>query len=503
MKRIIIITILTLAMCLTACDGGSGGDEPAPPPDITDAEPVSSQTSEDIYELVIEEFYDLEYPDSAYAIFDIDWSGTDELLVRYSDGTDVFTRLYTHTDGAVNELAEFWSRNSLLLDDYGNIYTIGSNGADNTVLEIKVISSDGTELEVLEYWERYGNVYSHISGDETEEITEEEFGEAFDMFDSVTTEIIDSLDWQVMTGDGAFGSGGASGGIRTDEFAREVYSAFMDNAIDQYEDIVTEEWLEFSAEEKERVYDSISAMLIQLGFHPVPLNGWIAEMDSDADFYSDYYIRSFAIENMGYDDADGLWALFRYAEGMEEGAHGPLHPEILAAADVITIEYYLDSYLLCIGGTHCVTQMTREWMAQEPSFMQGGSVTPIDTGDIFENVSIDYIIYGENESFQRADFGDTDLLPVMRGIGAIADDGAMLGQQLQISARSTFNAPKLFVMTEAEDGLITFAVAVFDEASGIYNWDGEVIRTYERCCFDADGNFLYIDENGSLQTISE
>lgn len=288
----------------------------------------------------------------------------------------------------------------------------------------------------------------------------------------------------------------------TDEFARVVYAALKKHSFEKYKTVTAVQWLAYTQEEKHQAYEDFSAIHKELGFKVNLEDAWIRGMDEDAEFYStDYYIFSFAIRQMGFDDPEVLFSLYNYAQGLDEEKYKSLHPKILSAADDITVEYYVGSYLLCIGGTHNIVQMTQKWTDQESSFIQTGSVTPTSTKDAFKDIDMDYTIGGEDGYFQQADFGAADLLPVFKAIGAIDKNGKMIQGQIQISAKGAFDAPKLFVLTQQSDGIIKFSVVEYDKDSTVYDWNGEVFTTSERCCFDKDGNFLYIDEAGTLQMI--
>lgn len=149
--------------------------------------------------LLLDEYSGARYDYCLYVFHDVDTNGTDELLVRYSDGMDEYTKLYTYANDSINEIGEFWSRNRLLLNEDGNIYSIGSNGASNTILEIKRISNDGTALVTTETWEVNGPIYTHTSPSGNEVISASEFEAVSDKFFNITTDFVDSLDWKSLT----------------------------------------------------------------------------------------------------------------------------------------------------------------------------------------------------------------------------------------------------------------------------------------------------------------
>lgn len=213
-------------------------------------------------------------------------------------------------------------------------------------------------------------------------------------------------------------------------------------------------------------------------------------------YYSDYDVseEDFLSEPNDWEDVSD--------DSVGEAALALLHPEILAVADDPTVEYYVGSYLLCVGEGHNIVQMTRDWTLEESWFVQSGSLTPISTGDIFEDISVSYSVGGEYGVFTEASFSNSDLLPVLDAIGALDADGSMRTEQIQICAKSSFDAPILFVLTQDYDGLITFAALWYNELDGEYVWDGWLYETTEHCCFDQDGNFCYIDEYGVFQMIS-
>lgn len=289
----------------------------------------------------------------------------------------------------------------------------------------------------------------------------------------------------------------------TEAFARDVHTAMQTHSFENYNSITSEEWKTMGEEERHQVYEAFFGILTDLGFSvPTEESTWIEGMDEDADFYTDYLIWDLAFQNLGFTGEDQLYALNSYIQGVDDGKYTSLHPEIFAAADDITVEYYEDQYLLCVGGNHNIAQLTKSWTTEESWFTQSGSVTPISTGDVFEDVSFSYSVGGSDGRFEEATFGEADLLLILKAIGAVAEDGTMQREQLQISAKSSFDAPQLFFLTQSDDGSIIFTVATYSEDDAMYVWDGKLFTTTERCCFDKDGNFCYIDNSGTLQTIA-
>jgi hypothetical protein len=154
-----------------------------------------------VYDGILEEFAARnnsgEYDYCDYVLYDIDFNNNAELLLRYSDGSDGYTNVYTYTDGAVNLIGEFWSRYRILLDGTGNIYTNGSGGAMYNSVERMQIADDGKSFEIIERWESdllddYTPFYTHTTESGTETITEDEF---FALYD-ISNDYIDTLDWQ-------------------------------------------------------------------------------------------------------------------------------------------------------------------------------------------------------------------------------------------------------------------------------------------------------------------
>lgn len=87
----------------------------------------------------------------------------------------------------------------MLLDEDGTFYIVGSNGASNTVFELARMSSDGTELVTMEAWEMDGYILTHSSQNGVNVISEREFEIATDRFYNITTEFVDSFNWQPLS----------------------------------------------------------------------------------------------------------------------------------------------------------------------------------------------------------------------------------------------------------------------------------------------------------------
>lgn len=139
------------------------------------------------------------YKNGKYVFYDIDGNGIDELLVCYEDMMDEYTNIYTYVDGTTYKIGEFWSRNRLLLDEDGNFYIMNSNNAANTTLELARISSKGTDLVTTEAWEMNGYIFTHTSQNGDDVISEREYQIASNRFFNITTDFVDSLNWQPLS----------------------------------------------------------------------------------------------------------------------------------------------------------------------------------------------------------------------------------------------------------------------------------------------------------------
>ena len=204
---------------------------------------------------------------------------------------------------------------------------------------------------------------------------------------------------------------------------------------------------------------------------------------------------SLSLENQGPRDLEYYARIYRYVRGVKDGKYPPLHPEILATADDITVEYRTGEYLLCVGSAHSIAEATKAWTTMDSFFYHSGSFHPIaDSPDAME-----FSIGGEEGKMQSATFAGTDFMPVFRGIGALAQDGSLQNEMLQICAISVSCAPALYVLTQDASGLITVAVVRYDQSKGSYVWNGEMLTTKERCCFNDEDVFCYINENETLQ----
>lgn len=287
--------------------------------------------------------------------------------------------------------------------------------------------------------------------------------------------------------------------IITEEFAFEVHAVMQAHSFEDYKNIDAIQWGALNEEKKHQAYEVFFGILLDLG---LPVNAeevaWIKAMDEDADFYTDYLMWGFAFQNMGFTEPEKLNLLDKYIQDIKEQKYAPLHPDIFNMADDITIEYNLGQYLLCTGGDHDMAQMTREWTTEETWFMTTGSITPVANDDIFEEERVEYSISGENGKMTTASIGEVNLLPVFRGMGALGEDGSMAHEQIQMSAKTTFDAPSLYILSEGTLGKINIAILKYSKDDKKYVWDNKVLVTNYRSCFSKDGAFCYIGENGEL-----
>ena len=292
----------------------------------------------------------------------------------------------------------------------------------------------------------------------------------------------------------------------TEELVYEIYSIMESYSFEKYKSIMDAEeiWNSYSDAEKKEVFEDFSSMAKELGLgFSADESKWRENMPENVDYYT-LWASAFLSLSLNDWDSQGkletFVGVFNYVKGIEEGKYSPLHPEILGATDSVTVEYYLGSYLLCVGGAHNISQITYKAMTDEGGiYYESGGVTAVEGADIFSDDHLNYSISGGNGIIESVSFGDTEFVPVLQAIGAIDGDGEMLNDQIQISAINVFNAPVLYIHTQDESGLITIAAVRYDQSSGNYNWDGAMFATTERSCFTKDGVFCYIDEDGILQ----
>ena len=162
---------------------------------------TESEDPTDIFAYVLDLYAAEHYIYCDYAFYDINSDGVDELLIRYSDRLDEYIHLYTYANGKTNKIGEFWSRSRLSLDQSGNLYNEGSSGAANSSYHIMRISADGTSLVTIEAWEVNYPIFTHISVDGVEAISEREFFTALESFDPMPN-LLNSLNWQPLATNG-------------------------------------------------------------------------------------------------------------------------------------------------------------------------------------------------------------------------------------------------------------------------------------------------------------
>ncbi len=170
---------------------------PTPPP--TNGK-VSSFPN-DALEPVLEDHREWGYDVCEYALYDVDQNGIDELFVRYRpEDYEEFEdmTLYTYANGEACYINEFSARFELLLNGDGNLYTRGSESADNYIMDRSTISDDGTEMIAHEVWEQDGTFYSYTSINGSEAISQNEYNTVFREFDAIAANnLVDRLDWQL------------------------------------------------------------------------------------------------------------------------------------------------------------------------------------------------------------------------------------------------------------------------------------------------------------------
>jgi len=296
-------------------------------------------------------------------------------------------------------------------------------------------------------------------------------------------------------------------GIMTEELAYEIYTIMDLYSFGEYRYITDSEetWNAYTDDEKTELFENISAMATELGliYSCSSESEWLEKMNEDVNYYSLWAsaYMSLSMDTESQRKMETCSNVYYYVQGIEDGKYSPLHPEILAKTDSYTVEYYQGDYLLCIGGSHNITQITREFANNDYGiFTQSGSVTSVVKEDIFESEDASYYISGGEGKFENVDFGDADFIPILQSLGAADDDGTLINEQIQISAITLFNAETLYIHTQDGEGLIKFAVVRFNEDTNLYEWDGEIFVTPERTCFGEDKIFRYIDENGTLQS---
>lgn len=316
---------------------------------------------------------------------------------------------------------------------------------------------------------------------------------------------IDDNDWN---DDGNNNGNSLGKGPFTEESINEIYSIMNSHSFEEYRSIINgeETWNSYDDAAKSALFETFSSMAKELGFSfSNSESEWRDNMDEDCGYYALWAnaFLSLSLNGDGQSKVENYASIFNYVKGIENGKYSPLHPEILAAADNLTVEYYIGSYLLCVGGNHNISQITYKAMTDEGGiYYESGGVTAVDGADIFSDDHLSYEISGGNGIIDSVSFGNTEFVPILQAIGAIDGDGLMLNDQIQISAINVFNAPVLYIHTQDENGLITVAVVRYNQNSGAYEWNGEMFNTSERTCFTKDGIFCYIDDNGTLQHIS-
>lgn len=307
--------------------------------------------------------------------------------------------------------------------------------------------------------------------------------------------------------DDDYNSQSSSGEPMTAQRAEEIYAVFAEiyasygDYVDLSDEEATAKWESYDADARALMYEQFLEIAPELGLSTNE-SEWIENMD----YYSSgtlFYRALLSLDANNDTHLPYLQSIYNYQKGLESGKYDPLDDRLLAVADNLTIEYYTDSYLLCTGGDHSIQQMTYDWTVKESSFGVNGSITAVKTGDIFKDESVSYYINGQNGVFENAEFGSTDFLPIFKGIGAIDENGAFLSEQIDICAVNVFDAEILYVLSREELGIITIAVVEFDESQGKYVWDRQTYTARDRCCFNKDDEFCYVDPQGDLWNLTK
>lgn len=283
----------------------------------------------------------------------------------------------------------------------------------------------------------------------------------------------------------------------TDERVEEIYAYMQQLQFDRYWSEFREHWLEYSEEERTALLQSAMDFAAAMGIR------YTNDMDAaqeNAEWYfvtaeTEYCLWSVVCESVGIQSSDQTYlnSIYFYAKGLADGEYSPLHPEILATATDLSIS----NQKLCAGSNSNISHISR--LDENGNFFTTGSVQAVDADGL--DGFVDYQISIHEHMFATAEFGDADLLPALQAIGAITDDGMLADTAVQICAVNLFDAKRLFLLFRDEAGTTHITTVTFDEGAQQYVWDESAYTTTETACFNADGDFCYIDESGSLQLI--
>lgn len=293
----------------------------------------------------------------------------------------------------------------------------------------------------------------------------------------------------------------------TPERMEEIYSLMIACSYEEYVGMGGREWHALPAAEKTAFIENLLLLADSLGADtsgrdlPAMVDSfdtWHYADEDEAGYGASLWTtgaRMLDIPDFSY-----YQSVYSYKKALEAGEIAPLPDPLIPLADSFEPQRYVDLYLLCLGGDHQIANITREWATKESSFMYSGSIDAFEA-DGFEG-SRSFSYSGSDGVLGRMDIGNsTDALPVLAAIGATSADGTLLHDPIDFYAVSLWEAPQLYILSKDESGTVHIAMLSFNRQSDAYEWDGNLYVTNDLCCFSRDGNFCYVDENGTLQTL--
>ena len=107
---------------------------------------------QELYEITCSAFEAYDTYNLGYALHDINGDGVSELIIitdKAYDYSDFIYAIYTLRNGSPVLVSAHWSRYLCSLDKYGTIYTMGSNGADDSFAASYSLNPDSGKLQLI------------------------------------------------------------------------------------------------------------------------------------------------------------------------------------------------------------------------------------------------------------------------------------------------------------------------------------------------------------------
>ncbi|HIW21998.1 MAG TPA: hypothetical protein H9887_08285 [Candidatus Dorea intestinavium] len=285
--------------------------------------------------------------------------------------------------------------------------------------------------------------------------------------------------------------------IRSEEGLKEVSELFEKYELGKYVPLTGGDWFDLDLAEQDGVLESFYAFAQELGIETVDDEKAIKEslafhLDKESPSEESLYgiFMNLVLTKYEKIQAFMFYDINNYQKLLAEGVVAKIPQEIIEITNSFAVNKYVNTPNITLGHDEISVQLT-EADKNEPEIMQMGSLTAPN------EEFIDQVYEAQNGIFEDFYVGDVDLLPILEEIGAITAAGKMEFKQLEV-LHTIFDVEKIILLSKDEQDELSIAVLNFDKQAETYVWDEEVYYGTGYTCFTTEGDFCYMDEEGSL-----